>query len=419
MRRTPASAGLAHAPVARRVGRYCAMAVARTATLLAFLFISVTTQMLWICFAPVSHDAERFYGVSELHIGALAMLYMVVYVPASLPASWALDRFGFRKAVSFGAVLLGVCGVARACVVSYAAVVVCSVGLALSQPLLLNAFTKLAALWFAPRHRATITGLAFLAMFVGVAVGQAVTPLLVATRGIDGMQQIYAVVTAVSAVAFVVFARDPAGAADDERALVLTGLSQMLRRRDVWLLCVALFVGNGVMNGLSTWVVGVVAEAGVDVRSAGDLAALMLVGGVVGAVALPLVSDQLQRRKIVVLAAFALATPAMAAVPLAASSGAPSTALAAAFFCLGLFTTGAAPVAYQYGAELTAPVPAGTSNGVFALVGQASVVVIFAMGASKDALGRWAPSLWACAGAVAACVAVCALLSESPIARRS
>lgn len=389
--------------------------MARFATLIAFLLINITTQMLWICFAPVTRAAQKFYDVDELHIGALAMLYMVVYVPASLPASWALDRFGFRRAVSCGAVVLGVFAVARAVVGdSYVGAVVCSVGLAISQPLLLNAFTKLAAIWFAPQHRATVTGVAFLAMFIGVAVGQAVTPGLVADHGVDGMQQIYAVVTAVSAVVFVVVARDPTTIVDDERALVTTGLAQMLRQRDVWLLCGALFVGNGVLNGLSTWVEGVVVEAGVDGTGAGDLAALMLIGGVVGAVALPALSDKLRRRKPILIAAFALAVPAMVAVPLSSSS----SSLAVAFFFLGLFTTGAAPVAYQYGAEITAPVPPGTSNGVFALVGQASVVFIFAMGASKDALGRWSPSLWACVVVVAACVVVCAALRESSIAAR-
>ncbi len=392
---------------------------ARALTVVAFLAINVTTQMLWICFAPVTKAAQDFYGRDELAIGTLAMLYMFIYVPASMPAAWAIDVFGFRKAVSFGALLLGVFSIGRAFVDSYAAAVACTVGLALSQPFLLNAFTKLAALWFTPKHRATMTGVAFLATFVGIAIGEALTPDLVVAHGVAGMQRIYAAAAAASALFFIVVAREPARSKhddhnDDERALVVGGLSSMLRRRDMWLLSFSLFIANGVMNGVSTWVEGVVVERGIAATSAGDLAALMLIGGVVGAIVLPAISDRIQRRRPLLLTAFGLAVPSLAAVPLSSSFA----SLGAAFFCVGFCTIGAAPVAYQYGAEVTAPTPVGTSNGVFALVGQASVVFIFAMGAWKEHAGSWSPALWTGVGAIALSAFGLWFLPESPIANQ-
>ena len=73
----------------------------------AFMLINLTLQILWICFAPITGPAATFYGVSDLQIGFLAMSFMFVYIPLSIPASWAIDTFGYRKAVGFGMITRG------------------------------------------------------------------------------------------------------------------------------------------------------------------------------------------------------------------------------------------------------------------------------------------------------------------------
>lgn len=60
-----------------------------------FMSINLTIQVLWICFAPVSSLAAERYGVSDMDIGVLAMVFMVVYIIAFLPASLIIDKFGF------------------------------------------------------------------------------------------------------------------------------------------------------------------------------------------------------------------------------------------------------------------------------------------------------------------------------------
>jgi len=70
------------------------------------MFINLTMQMLWIAYAPITKEAAGFYGVSELQIGLLAMSFMIAFIPLSIPVSWVIDTFGFRRAVSIGAVLM-------------------------------------------------------------------------------------------------------------------------------------------------------------------------------------------------------------------------------------------------------------------------------------------------------------------------
>ena len=389
----------------------------RWVMLLTFMFINLTIQILWICYAPVTVEAAQYYHVSDFNIGLLAMIYMIVYIPVAIPASWAIDTWGFKKAVSLGAILLGVFGLLRGIfTTSFALTLLFTIGLAIAQPFLLNAFTKLAALWFPLKQRATIVGVLFLAVFLGIAIGEALTPYLVIQFGFASMQLIYGVVAAVSAVIFLIFVRDrpPTPASPpgfEERALMLDGLKQILRLRDFYYLSFALFVGFGVFNGLSTWVESIVRPKGLSITEAGDLGGLMLIGAIIGAVLMPALSDRARKRKPFLLFGFMLSIPPMIGITFGTSYG----LLLLAFFIFGLFTTGVAPVAYQYGAEITFPAPEGTSNGLFALVGQLSVIFILGMGWSNDALGTFVPSLLILIGLIVVGCILLSLIKESPM----
>jgi MFS-type transporter involved in bile tolerance (Atg22 family) len=87
-------------------------------------------------------------------------------------------------------------------------------------------------------------------------------------------------------------------------------------------------------------------------------------------------------------------------------------ALAAAAFLLGFFMTSALPVGMQYSAEITAPVPEGTSNGMIQLAGQTSVVVVYLMAVTRTSSGSFVPSLCALAVLLLVCGVVVSRLPE-------
>jgi MFS family permease len=114
----------------------------RWVALAVFMFINLTIQMLWITYAPITGPAAKFYGVSDLQIGFLAMSFMIAFIPLSIPVSWVIDTYGFRLAVSIGAVLIGVFGLLRGFAgANYSLVLWSTVGIAAAQPFLLNAWT--------------------------------------------------------------------------------------------------------------------------------------------------------------------------------------------------------------------------------------------------------------------------------------
>ena len=142
--------------------------------LAAFAFINLTIQTLWIAYAPITGPAAKFYGVTDLQIGYFAMSFMIAFVPLSIPVSWLIDTYGFRIAVSIGALLMGIFGIVRGFAgANYTHALWSTFGLAAAQPFLLNAWTKVPANWFAMEERATAVGIVTLGNLVGTALGMA------------------------------------------------------------------------------------------------------------------------------------------------------------------------------------------------------------------------------------------------------
>jgi MFS family permease len=389
----------------------------RWVVLVAFMLINVMIQVLWICYAPIATIASSTYRVRREDIDLLANLFMLIYLPISFPASWAIDTFGFKKAVGFGATLMGAFAILRAVFPqSYAAALIGAIGISIGQPFLLNAFTKLAALWFPQKQRATIIGVMFLALFAGIGLGEVLGPSLVAAAGFAGMQLIYAIATTATVVFFLVFARakpptpaSPPG--EDTRALVLEGLRQLLKKRDVYLMSIALFLGSGIVNGVFTLIDGIGKEKSLSVEQGVLLTSILLLGGIVGSIVIPGISDTIRRRKPLLLIGLFLAVPATLGLAL----GRDFAFEVASFFVMGFCITGLTPLAYQYGAEITHPAPEGTSNGIFAIVVQASGFLILLMDGLKSAFnGSYMPSIIGLALLLAVSGFLLCFIKESP-----
>ena len=390
----------------------------RWVVLAVFTLVNVTIQTLWIGYAPITGQAASYYGVSDTAIGAFAMVFMLAFIPLSLPAAWFIDTRGFRVATGLGAVVMGTCGILRGLAgTNYWAAMAATLGIAAAQPLLLNAWTKMPAQWFAPGHRATAVGVVTVGNLVGTAVGMVLGPVLVETMPIGQIQLAYGVVAAGSAALFLVFAREhpptpasPPGQQD--RALVLDGLSHALRVKGFWYVLAIAFIGLGVFNGLTTWVEAMLRPRGFSPADAGTLGAVLLLGGLVGAVVLPALSDRQQRRRRFLALAFAGAIPGLVGVTVAGTLW----VLLASGAVLGFFLVSALPIGFQYAAEVTRPTPEGTSNGLMQLFGQGSVVFVYVMSALRTPDGSFTRALVAALALLVLAVVIALRMPEPDVA---
>ncbi|MFZ2781202.1 MAG: MFS transporter [Rectinemataceae bacterium] len=387
----------------------------RWAVLAATMLVNVTIQALWIAYSPISSLSAAYYGVSEMAIGFFAMSFMIAFLPLSIPASWLIDRFGFARVVGAGAVAVGVFGLLRgAAGQNYALAFAATCGIAAAQPLLLNSWTKMPAAWFPARERATAVGLTTIASIAGTAVGLVLTPILAASMDIAQVQLIYGAAAAAAALVFILVAREkpalpPDESASRERAFMLEGLKHALRNPSFLRFLAISFIGMGIFNGVTTWVEGIVRPRGIDSTAAGILGAVMLAGGLVGAVIIPALSDRSGKRKPFIMIGLAGAVPGLLGLTFA-----PGYALiAVSAFVLGFFLIAVNPVGMQYAAEAVRPTPEGSSNGLVSLAGQASVLLVYAMEALNAATGSFTASLVASAVLLALVAFLATRLVES------
>jgi cyanate permease len=326
-----------------------------------YMLMVAVNQLLWITFAPITGDAAKYYGVTDLKIGILSMCFMIVYIGVSIPASWAIDKYGIKIGVGIGALFTGIFGLVRGFAgQDYHMLLIAQIGIAVGQPFILNAITKLAARWFPMEERATAAGLGTLAMYIGILAGMTLTPYLIIGSGIGGMLYIYGIISVLTSIVFIVLIKEgpptaPCRPDQEERSLVVDGFRQTLRTRDFIWLMVIFFIGLGVFNSVTTWIEDILRPRGFSATQAGFTGGVMILGGIVGALIIPILSDHYKKR-----------TP---------------------FIVIALIGATLGPIGFQYGAEITYPASEGTSNGMLLLMGQISgIAFIFGMDFFKSSL---------------------------------
>lgn len=359
----------------------------RWVMLSVFMLITTINQLLWITYAAITSAAIDYYHVGNLQIGMLSMSFMIVFIFVSVPASWIIDKYGIKIGVGIGAVLTGVFGMLRSFVGNhYEWALAMQIGIAVGQPFLLNAITKLSARWFAHQERATATGLATLSMYIGPLAGMLLAPFLLKAQGFSGMMNTFGIVSIVGAIIFMIFSKEkpptpPCHDFQEERSLVYDGLKDSLKNKNFITLLIIFFIGLGVFNSVTTWIEDIVRPRGFTPDDAGLTGGLMIIGGIIGALIMPYISDKIQKRKLFIIIALIGAFVGLAGITFAQNYA----LLMISSFVLGYFLLSAGPIGFQFGAEITYPASEGTSNGLLILAGQISGIgFIFGMEIMKN-----------------------------------
>jgi len=242
------------------------------------------------------------------------------------------------------------------------------------------------------------------------------TPVLVLHVGMERMLLIYGIAAVAAAVIFLAIAREhpptpPEPGAVQERTLMFDGLKSMIRRRAFIFLMGVFFIGLGLFNAVSTWIEDIIRPRGFTITQAGWLGGIMLIGGIVGAIVMPIISDKIARRQPFIVIALAGLIPGLVGMTFTRNYG----ILLASGFVFGFFLLSAGPIGFQYAAEITRPAPEGTSNTLALLMGQISgIVFILAMDAFKSkTTGSMTASMLVMTALVVVAIGLALVLPES------
>ncbi|MCM3626961.1 MFS transporter [Paenibacillus glycanilyticus] len=342
--------------------------------LLSIVPVIVSTEMMWLSLAPISSLAEDYYGVSSMSITLCSMSFMIMFILFSLPASWVIDKWGYKSSLLIGAGLTAVFGLLRAIFAeNFTLVLIFQFILAIGQPFLLNIATKVASEWFPPQERSTAAGILTLAQYIGFIVPMALAPAIAEASGIPALFTWFAVVAVAAACLAAAFtpAKPPAPrtvAASRQEVSRFESIRLLLANKSYFLILFISFISIGIFNTILTLLETILLPRGFSSEEAGLVGAVFIVAGIIGAVVLPILSDKYRIRAPFFIAAITLLIPAYAGLTFAEQT-VPVAIIAG---LAGFAIMGVAPILFQHGTEVAYPIQEGTSLGMILLMGQVS-----------------------------------------------
>lgn len=349
----------------------------RWVILLSIIPIIISTEMMWLSLSPISSIAEEYYGVGEFSITLFTMSYMIMFVIFSVPASWVIDRYGYRCSLIIGALLTAVFGFTRAFFAdSFTVVIISQFFIASGQPFLLNISTKVPANWFPISERATAAGILTMAQYLGFALPMVAAPVLAETSGVPAVLRAFAVIAFVSAAVSILLSRErpavpPPGPVSEKEDFSIASMKKLFTNKPYLLTLLICFISMGIFNTLLTLIESILLPRGITSMEAGIIGAAFVLSGVAGAIILPVLSDMLHKRIPFFTGSMSALVPLYLGFTLISSFH-----LLIIIACIsGFAIMGAAPILFQHGSEVAYPIQEGTSLGAILLMGQISGVL--------------------------------------------
>ena len=245
--------------------------------------VAAVNQMLWLTYTPFTTDAAHHYGVSVGALGWLAQIFPLVYIVTALPAGRLLES-RLRLGVGTGAALTALGGLLRVGGAGYWVVLAGQLLVALGQPLVLNAVTKLCHTYLAPDRRATGIAVASAGIFAGMVLALG----LGAGFGVGhlGLLLWLQALLSVGAAALLLVGLRTTPTHRPEPAPD-AGLRAVLADPRMRLLVVLVCSGFGVFVALTTWLQALLDPSGVSETGAGVMLLVLVLVGVGCSAVLP------------------------------------------------------------------------------------------------------------------------------------
>ena len=377
-----------------------------------FMLVAGLSQMLWLNYAPLMTMVQAKYGVSEGLAGVLLLVFPLIYVLLSVPAGQLTDRKGYKFSVGLGAVLMAGFSCLRIYQGNFWVLLIAQTGIAIGQPFAVNGISKLVGDWFTPEQGAIATGLGTMGMFMGMAGGMAATPPMVESLGYQGAMVAFAVISVGICVSFLVLAKNNPNAKPVAVGAAEPSMMSLLKNKKLMLLFIVAFLGLGFFNGLTTWLEPILAPNGFDAVKAGAVGGILIVGGIIGAIVVPALSDAMQMRKPFLIGSVGLSLGAL--VPVVTSHDENLVMVSAAL--LGFFFLPAFALLLDMCATVAGEAAAGGATGLLMLFGNGGgVVVILAMVFVKGDEPTFVRAVYLLYGVVAVAIALAFGVSETMV----
>ena len=242
--------------------------------------------------APVLTPLGEDLGLSKSRLGLILGIWPAVFVFASIPGGWFLDRIGLRWALFCGGSLLCLSGVLRGLATGGTSLFLAVAVFGLGAPMISNGAPKLVVSRFSHSERAKATSIYLTAPVAGQIVAVATANSVIRPIAGGSWRSVPLVLAAATGIICVLWlaltarfeSRLPAeaGGGLGLDGPVRQGARSLLRKpvmRLILVMAVAIFFVN---HGLNNWLPKIIEDSGVSPSTAGYLTSVSYAAGLVG-----------------------------------------------------------------------------------------------------------------------------------------
>jgi predicted MFS family arabinose efflux permease len=324
-----------------------------------------------------------------------------------------IDKKGYKPVITFGLILMCIGAIMRIFNDSFWMLFAGQCVIAIAQPYIINGISKLVADWFPEKDAAGAVGIGTAFMFIGMAMGIALTPGLVGEdgAGFNSMLIIMAAITIVCSLLFILIVKSNP---NSNTNIISTGglkdYGALLKNKNIVILSIISFISLGFFNGITGCLEQIQATYGINAEDSGMVGGMLIIGGIFGAAIVPVISDKIKKRKVILILAAIGAT--LLAYPVMTR-----TDMTILYFLAGLlgfvFLPGYA-ILLTSSEEEAGKQKAGASTGLIMLFGNAGGLVVIPVMAMLSSDGKdWVNAIYFCVGILAIAFVLSLFMKET------
>jgi len=269
--------------------------------------------MLYVCFGmvsraifplvtPILNDLRMVYSQMGFVLGSWQLTYIIM----ALGAGSILDRWGVRKSIFAGALIIGLSSSLRYFSIDFLSLLLVVALFGVGGPMISIGGPKTISAWFRGSSRGTAIGIYTSGNWIGGLLALALTNSLVMPLVGNNWRLafvVYGLITFAAGLLWILLVRGNESEASPERMTLIAVLRSLGNLYDVRIVLAMGLLAFAIGHGLSSWLPKILEINGMSGRQAGFAAAITVAAGIPSILILPSVVPAHRRgRMIAVLA---------------------------------------------------------------------------------------------------------------------
>ena len=253
---------------------------------LLYVTFGLVSRSIFPVVTPILTDLKLSYSQMGLILGS----WQLTYIFAALIAGTILDRWGIRKSIFAGAVVIGLSASLRYFSGGFISMLIAVALFGLGGPMISIGGPKTISSWFQGRIRGTAMGIYTTGNWAGGLMALALTNSLVMPLVDNNWRLafvVYGVMTFSIALLWVLFARGDESDEHSENLRIVDVFANLIKIPNVRILLIMGLLSFAIGHGFSSWLPKILEDSGMSATRAGWAAAITIAAGIPSILVIP------------------------------------------------------------------------------------------------------------------------------------